>query len=123
MKRIVLFFLSFLTLWLGEANFAWADENSGSGSTTTPSGFWDQYKAKEFKSIDPATKTLDITSEDELALFADIVIETGNENFYEPWNTGFEGWTVNFSSLIGERVYHATISKIDITIVTICLDI
>jgi len=94
MKRIVLFFLSFLTLWLGGLNDVWA--------AYTTETFWTQTgniaTAFEEGHLNTATKTLDIYTPAELALFAYMTTQVTTDPLYEPSRSGFEGWTVNLKA-------------------------
>lgn len=97
MKRINLFLTSLLALWLGGITAVWAE-----GTQVTKDDFWAHYTGHltAFPSdhINTTLKTLDITSEGELALFSSIVTYSTTEILDEPLRTGFEGWTVNLTT-------------------------
>ena len=96
MKRINLFLTSLLAIWLGGITAVFAEDTQ----TVTKENFWAHYTGRltAFSSINTTLKTLDITSEGELALFSSIVTYSTDDILDEPHSTGFEGWTVNLTT-------------------------
>lgn len=88
MKKYLLFTLAFLTMLIEGTQTVWAD--------SSPSGFWDQsdYWAYNFSSVNQDTKTLNISTAAELALFAN----NGDAISHDLWTTGYEGWTINLTA-------------------------